>query len=263
MLKDELPDDLVAFLKTNRLLTYDAATCEIGVFTLRALDEVQEIEFAVRAENGDAVSTMRGLNLLKSCEDYDPRGMLIYIPSLRKYGSYDGEKRSLVTYRGMSWSNFLDNPARYINAAWIEDVRIAEETFNESDADRIVEVCSAANATEAGFLCSVLEEAGIRADVAGATLSTVTGLLPMGEATAPRIWVREGDLGRAREIVNEVNNRRREPGPVSARDDDNVEFPCQECGIRLTFPATSRGSWRLARRAATMWMCRMTGKIRF
>ncbi len=241
MLKDELPDDLVAFLKTDRRLRYDARACEIGVFTLRALDEVQEIELAVSAEQGEATCVMRGLDLLKTCEAYDPRGMLVYIPSLRKYGSYDGEKQSLVTFRGMSWSDFLASPTRYINAGWFEDEEVAEETFNEADADRIVEVCSAANATEAGFLADVLADKGIRAEVVGATLGTAGGWLPLGEATAPRLWVREGDSGRAREIVNEVNNPRRESGRLSARDDEDVEFPCQECGIMLTFPAASRG----------------------
>jgi hypothetical protein len=231
MLKDELPDDLVAFLKTDRRLRYDAQACEIGVFTLRTLDEVQEIELTVSAEQGEAACVMRGLDLLKSCEEYDPRGMLVYIPSLRKYGSYDSEKQSLVTYRGMSWSDFLANPTRYINAAWFEDEETAEETFNERDADRIVEVYSAANAAEAGHLCEFLANKRIRAEVVGDALGTTT----------PRIWAREGDSRRAREIVNDVNDRRRASGRFPPQDDDDVEFPCQECGIRLTFPPTSRG----------------------
>jgi membrane protease YdiL (CAAX protease family) len=241
MLKDELPDDLVAFLKTDRRLEYDASMCEIGVFALRSLDEIQEIELAVSAERGGSTCLMRGLDLLKSCEEYDPRGMLVYIPSLRKYGSYDGEKQSLVTYRSMSWSDFLANPVRYINAAWFEDKEIAEETFDERGADRIFEASSAANASEAGFLCSVLEHAGIRATTTGELLQTFAGWLPMGEATAPRVWVREGDLRRAREIVNDVSDRRRAAGRFPARDDDDIAFPCQECGVRITFPATSRG----------------------
>jgi hypothetical protein len=240
VIKDELPDDLVKFLRTDRYVKYDASACEIGSFALRALDEVEEIELAVSAEEGDAVCVMRGLDLLKWCQEYDPHGMLVYIPSLRKYGSYDGDKKSLITYRGMSWSEFLADPVRYINAGWFEDQEVADETFNESEADRIVEVCSAADSIEARFLCDVLAEKGIRADVAGAALGAVAGLVPLGETTAPRIWVREGDSGRAREIVNEVARRRRMS--LEPRDDDeDVEFFCQECGIRLTFPATSRG----------------------
>ncbi len=87
MLKDELPDDLLEFLQSDRRLAYDAAACEIGAFTLRATDEIEEINLLVGAENGDGACVMRGLDLVKTCEEYDPRGMLVYIPSLRKYGS--------------------------------------------------------------------------------------------------------------------------------------------------------------------------------
>jgi hypothetical protein len=240
VIKDELPDDLVKFLWLDRDVKYDASKCEIGVFTFRTLDEVEEIELIVSAEESDAVCVMRGLDLLRSCEEYDPRGMLVYIPSLRKYGSYDREKKSLITYRDMSWSDFLANPTRYINASWFEDDEIAEETFNETDAERIVEICSAANSMEAGFLSDALADKGIRAEIVGAPLRTAAGLLPLGETTSPRLWVREGDSGRAREIIDQVT-RRRTSGQLPARDDEDVEFHCQECGILLTFPATSRG----------------------
>ena len=125
--------------------------------------------------------------------------MLVYIPSLRKYGSYDGEGESLITYRGMSWSDFLADPARYINAAWDLDAEIAEATFPDMATDRIVNVYSATNSLEATCLGEVLEEKGIGSQIVGEDLGGAAGCLPLGEATAPRIWVREGDAGRARD----------------------------------------------------------------
>ena len=47
MLKDELPDDLVEFLESDRRLDYDASACEIGVFTFRTLEEIGEIDLTV------------------------------------------------------------------------------------------------------------------------------------------------------------------------------------------------------------------------
>ena len=76
MPKDELPDDLVEFLESDRRLEYDASACEIGVFTFRSLEEVEEIDLAVSAEDHESTCTIRALDLLKSCEVYDPRGML-------------------------------------------------------------------------------------------------------------------------------------------------------------------------------------------
>jgi membrane protease YdiL (CAAX protease family) len=230
---DELPDDLVAFLESKRDLDYDPTQCEIGVFTFRTLDEVGEIDLAVDAEDHQSNCIIRALDLVKTCEVYDPRGMFVYIPSLRKYGSYDSENRVLITYRGMSWTNFSSDPARYINAAWDYDPDIAEATFSEAGADRLVVVYSAANDVEAHGLRAVLEERGIRAQVVGESLGNAVGRLPFGEATAPRIQVREGDTGRAREIIEDLSR-----SPVNDRD---ITFACEECGKNVTFPGQRRG----------------------
>jgi hypothetical protein len=69
--------------------------------------------------------------------------------------------------------------------------------------ERIVELCSAASAIEAHALRMLLEEAGIRARVVGDNLGNAAGSLPLGEPTAPRVWVREADAERAREIIED------------------------------------------------------------
>ncbi len=245
MPKNELPDDLVEFLGSDRRLKYDPSACEIGVFTFRTLEEIEEIELIVRAEDHKSTYPIRGLDLVKSCEEYDPRGMLVYIPSLRKYGSYDSELEVLITYRGMSWSDFLADPARYINAAWDFDPEIAEATFSEAAADRVVEVYSAANGLEAHGLRMILEERGIRAEVVGEELQTGAGDLPLGQTLAPRIWVREGDAGRARDHRGVYNPSRPEGDESADRAEadgtDDVTFPCDECGKGVTFPGRRRG----------------------
>lgn len=92
----------------------------------------------------------------------------------------------------------------------------------------IVEVYSAADITEAYFLRDVLGDAGIATRVVGDTL---TGMLPPGEETAPRLWVFRKDEARAREIVEEferVHQRPRlddERNPVSA-----ATWTCPTCG---------------------------------
>jgi hypothetical protein len=225
-------------------LEYDASACEIGVFTFRTLEEVEEIDLVVSSQDHELICVIHALDLLKTCEEYDPRGMLVYIPSLRKYGSYDSELEVLITYRGMSWSNFLGEPARYINAAWDFDPEIAEATFSEADADRVVEVYSAANSAEAHGLHGILEGRGIRAQVVGEFLGNAAGRLPLGQSTAPQIWVREGDAGRAREIIEEYAIRPRHEAGASTEDDDQTEdvaFFCEECGNGVVFPNSRRG----------------------
>jgi hypothetical protein len=67
--------------------------------------------------------------------------------------------------------------------------------------ERIVELCSAANAFDAQELCNVLQEGGIQARVVGDSLANAGGGLVMGEPIAPRVWVLASDAARAREIL--------------------------------------------------------------
>jgi hypothetical protein len=82
---------------------------------------------------------------------------------------------------------------------------------NDPKNERIVELCSAANAAEAYAIRALLEEAGIRSRVVGDSLGSAAGGLPLGEAISPRIWVREEDAAHAREII-----------------DEQIDQPCQD-----------------------------------
>jgi hypothetical protein len=157
MHKDELPADLVAFLESGRRLEYDTSACEIGVFTFRSLEEVEEIDLTVRDERHESTSVIRALDLLKACESHDPRGILVYIPSMHKFGSYDDELKVLTTFRGMAWSDFLADPAGYLNAAWEFDHEIMEVASSESAGDRVVEGSSCLTRLEiAELACKIL-----------------------------------------------------------------------------------------------------------
>lgn len=75
----------------------------------------------------------------------------------------------------------------------------------EADAgpadERIVELCSAANSVEAAAICAALEDEDVPARIVGDVLGNAAGMLPLGQATAPRVWVRQSDLDRAREVL--------------------------------------------------------------
>lgn len=96
--------------------------------------------------------------------------------------------------------------------------------MSESAGD-IVEVYSAENLTEAYFLRDLLANAGIEARVVGDTL---TGMLPPGNETAPRVWVFRSDEPRARELLAEYEQVHLRPHP----DDDQPaeSWRCPNCG---------------------------------
>ena len=94
--------------------------------------------------------------------------------------------------------------------------------------DRIVEVFSAANVVEAHSLLARLEEAGIAAQVVGESLGNAAGWLPASD-TAPRIWVRQADEARAREVIAEHLSEAREQAaePEDTELSEEAEEPVE------------------------------------
>jgi len=69
-------------------------------------------------------------------------------------------------------------------------------------------VFSARDPVEAHLLRAVLESEGIRATVQGEYLFQVRGGVPFDSHTSPSVWVDDGDLDRARTIVDTFVRRR-------------------------------------------------------
>lgn len=82
---------------------------------------------------------------------------------------------------------------------------------------RIVELCSAAHAMEARFICETLAEAGIRAEVVGESVGNGAGIGCFGECVSPRIWVREEDLRQAAEFLQKLY------GPIDSQEEVQTE----------------------------------------
>ncbi len=78
---------------------------------------------------------------------------------------------------------------------------LEDATAAAARRQRIVELCSAANAFEAQELCNILQEEGMQARVVGGSLANAGGGLVLGEPIAPRIWVRESDATRRRNFL--------------------------------------------------------------
>ena len=63
------------------------------------------------------------------------------------------------------------------------------------------QVYSARNEMDAQLVKGFLDEQGIESVVQGAGLSNILGEIPFTPDTAPGIWVREEDLGRATDAI--------------------------------------------------------------
>jgi hypothetical protein len=101
----------------------------------------------------------------------------------------------------------------------------AERILNE----RIVELCSAANIIEADAVCELLEEAGIQSRIVGDNLSAAAGCLPLGEATSPRLWVRETDADHARQVIDQWHKQEENqpPEPPESDEPSAIDLPVE------------------------------------
>jgi hypothetical protein len=114
---------LIAFLQGDRVLAYDPSQCEAGPFAFHRLEELKPIEMhlGTTAHGWDDDDPYRGrgyyvgeaFDLLCECEHYDPVGLLVYVPQLESFGSYDEDHLALVIYPGVSWSDVAADPVRY------------------------------------------------------------------------------------------------------------------------------------------------------
>ncbi len=60
-----------------------------------------------------------GVSLVASCDNYDPVGLLLWLPLDGRYGTWDGEHGTLRVFQeGVDWSAIAKDTARYINSQW-------------------------------------------------------------------------------------------------------------------------------------------------
>lgn len=129
MSKPKLPSDLLQFLRENRRLVYDPSRCECGSVSLVQWGQLTIKEFYVDSE-GTPLAVLDphkgetgyyavpGLDLIGACKSYDPEGILIWLPDLNLYGTWDSDRWDLLTFPGATWTEIAADPVKYLNAQW-------------------------------------------------------------------------------------------------------------------------------------------------
>src|SRR2546430_8208832 len=141
--KLSLPDDLRRFLAARRALKYDPKKCECGRVTLLRPQQLRLRPFTIITDEmqhvygdphrGKGCYVVPAINLVATCEHYDPDGILIWIPRERMFASWDSDHHVIQVLvarheRGESafieaatWTDILGDPARYLGAQWGHD----------------------------------------------------------------------------------------------------------------------------------------------
>ena len=124
-----LPDDLTEFLNAKRQLEYRASECECGQVILLQLGkhELGEVWVDGHSLHDIAADPNKGLegyyavpavNLVESCDGYDPDHILSWIPECNLYISWDNDHWAITSFPSVSWRHIAASPLHFINAQW-------------------------------------------------------------------------------------------------------------------------------------------------
>lgn len=129
-LATELPSDLVAFLAAGRQLEYNAEACEAGFVSLLPLAELKLERFPVETSGSPFFEQdphypevnsylVLAVNLVAACDDYEPIGLLIWLPVEKRYGVWDSSHCTIQMFGpDVTWARIAAAPAQHINAGW-------------------------------------------------------------------------------------------------------------------------------------------------
>jgi hypothetical protein len=130
-----VPDDLRSFLQSGCTLSYDEAQCTPKGVALQGFDKLVAQPLTVRIkENSDLAEEdphagerghyrVSAVSLIRSCTNYRPAGLLVWLPDQEVYGTWDDDHHVLWVFPGASWSQIAANPVPYLNSLWSRKTR--------------------------------------------------------------------------------------------------------------------------------------------
>ena len=134
-----LPEDLIAHLSdaANRSLTLSDG--EIRELTYYAPDDAPLKTFEVDSyqlhneglldHDPEEQRKFSGYDLIATCNAYDPEGILIWFPEWSRYGSWDCDHLSIITYPDVTWTQIAADPTWYVNGQWYPE-KVKHERVN-------------------------------------------------------------------------------------------------------------------------------------
>src|SRR5262249_50873746 len=132
-----LPPDLTAFLRAGSQLEFDHRQTEVGPIKLRPLAHLKFNEFKVTTkgtplENKDprrgdeGYYALRVVDLIGECDAHSPGGLLAWFCDYGVYGAWDPDHHTAITFPNLSWSKIVADPAKYLDAQWDPDPKVAK-----------------------------------------------------------------------------------------------------------------------------------------
>lgn len=130
----KLPQDLVGFLNSGQQLSCDYARCEAGLVGLKRLDQLSLGEVWIEPGGADdphmdeeGYYAVPAVSLTGECRTYEPEYILLWLPDMGAYGTWDNDHWVLQVFPGVTWTDIAADPLKYINAQWAYPDAVAAE----------------------------------------------------------------------------------------------------------------------------------------
>lgn len=129
-MNNKLPQDLLTFLDQGKQLIYNFDESEVGMVTLKKKEQLTEEAIFLEKESSphsdadpnkekSGYYSVPAIDLIQTCDDsYDPHGILLWLPTIGMYGTWDSDHYQLIGFPGVDWGKITENPAKYLNAQW-------------------------------------------------------------------------------------------------------------------------------------------------
>ena len=127
-MKFAAPNDVTAYLQAHRSFDYDPSSTECGAVGLVSPEDLTLRDFWVNGEDrdwtddphaaDDGCYVVPGIDLVGEIDGFDPDGILLWIPELVGFGSWDCDHWDLIVFGDTSWDEIVADPVRYLDAQW-------------------------------------------------------------------------------------------------------------------------------------------------
>lgn len=124
----ELPSDCLRFLEAGQQFAYCPDGTSIGRIHLKHAGELVARMARLHPDGqgviDDPYAHLDGnyavelIDLVRESDDYDPEGLLCWIPAIKSFGSVDEEHSTAISYTGAAWSDIVRDPIGHLDSQW-------------------------------------------------------------------------------------------------------------------------------------------------
>jgi len=153
-----LPEDAIQyFLNIENTFEFENEEyADIQHIALYPFSNIQTIEIGIstceyRVNHGinddpnidkDGYYNLQVVDLIEDVNDYESVGILVWIPEIKQFGTWDCDHGVLYVFKDISWSLVIKNIFTYVNTQWIYYGEMANKLKDQYQIHGIYDFCN-------------------------------------------------------------------------------------------------------------------------